>query len=105
MTDLSQLDALSRRVNTDAAAVEMDQFRTDFKAVWRTWREQGEISEAEMAEGFAEASAAIRANRANPEWMRCAMDHFRQMTLRNERDQSRAERIRAEVKAQKEAAR
>jgi peptide/nickel transport system substrate-binding protein len=43
MTDLSQLDALSRRVNTDAAAVEMDQFRTDFKAVWRTWRDSGVI--------------------------------------------------------------
>jgi hypothetical protein len=81
----------------------IEQFRADFKAVWRSWRAAGEITEQELADGYAEAASAIQARKADKGWMDCASAHFRQMAQDRASDHERAERIRAEMASAKEA--
>ena len=100
-----QMAALRAKANVADTVATLEQFRADFKTVWHYWRATGQISEQELAEGYAEASAAVRANQGDPEFMRCAMAHFRQMAEMVERERTRAEQIRAEVRAEKESRR
>lgn len=82
----------------------LEQFRLDFKFMWRWWRHCGEISEIEMEQGMKESAAEIRGNKGDPEWMRSCCSHFAQMACDARADIARSERIRDEVRAEREAA-
>lgn len=101
---LEQLDALRAKTDIRGSNERLEQFRADFKAAWRHWRETGQISDQELAEGYAEASAAVRAHAGDREWMDGAMSHFRGVVAVSERDKTRAKRIRDEVRAEREQA-
>jgi hypothetical protein len=98
------MEALRAKANVQGRADAIEQFRADFKAVWRQWRAAGEITEQELSDGYAEAASAIQSRKADKGWMDCAAAHFRQMAQDRQADQSRSERIRAEMASAKEAA-
>lgn len=110
MSDLSAHMAALRNAapasTTSAQALlsPLEQFRADFKAVWRYWRDSGQISEQELAAGYAEASAAVRAKQGDREWMGCAMAHFRRLAEMIEADHAWSARVRADVRAAKRRA-
>lgn len=81
----------------------LDQLRADFALVWRTWRDRGEITQAEHDEGRHEGAAAIREHMSDLGWMACCCAHYRQMAGDMELDRERSVRIAAEVRAEKEA--
>ncbi|THF64337.1 hypothetical protein [Pseudothauera rhizosphaerae] len=105
MSLTDQLAACAARADIAERAAGMEQFRADFKSVWRWRRECGEISAAEFESSYAQASEAVREHAGDAEWMRCAMADYRQQALQRERDTERAERIRAAVRAENEAKR
>lgn len=105
MTSLhNQLSALSAKANVGATVSALEQFRADFKAVWRYWRDTGQISEQELVAGYAEASAAVRAHQGDREWMECAMAHFRRLAEMIEADCAWNARVRAEAREEKRRA-
>lgn len=77
---------------------DVKQLRADFGRVWRTWRDHGEISQAEHDDGRKEGAAAIRENMGDPDWMACCCAHFRQMAGAMERDIERSHLISAAVR-------
>lgn len=86
---------------------ELDQLRADFGLVWSFWRDSGQISRAEhdcRETGRPAWSAEVRAHMGDAEWMRCCSAHFRQMAAQVESDRARSAAIRAEVRAEREAA-
>lgn len=104
MSDLSTgLQALASRADIAGRAERMDQFRADFKAVWRWYRDAGELSPAEYAEQYAEATEFVKSSLSNAELISCVMNGYRTKALEIARDRARSERIAAEVRAQREA--
>src|SRR5574337_1642749 len=82
----------------------LERLRTDFKLVWNWWRHCGEISEDEMRDGMKEAGEVIRKNIGEADWMRDCAATFSEIAAPSRADLARSERIRAEVRAEKEAA-
>lgn len=99
-----QIEALRARANIDARAADLAQFRADFKAVFAQWRSTGKLSEQEASEQYRDASAAVQEHMHDPGWMRCAASHFRSLAVAIQIDTDRSDRIRAEVRAEKEPA-
>src|SRR5574337_1029606 len=82
----------------------LEQLRMDFKLVWNWWRHCGEISEDEMRDGMKEAGEVIRKNMGKADWMRDCAATFSEIAAPIRADLARAARIRAGVRAEKEAA-
>lgn len=81
---------------------DMTQMRADFKAVFAHWRGTGELSEQESSAQYRDAADAVQKHMHDREWMAAAADHFRHLATSIQRDSSRSDQIRAEVRAQKE---
>ena len=82
----------------------LEQFRQDFKAVWHWRRHCGEISQDELRDGMAAAGREIKDHMNDTEWMATEMVEFSAEADQMRRDLARSERIRVDVRAQREAA-
>lgn len=76
----------------------LDQFRADFALVWKTWIAQTH----ETPESYQAAGKAVKQNLNDSDWMAGASAHFAQLADTIRRDLARSERIRAEVRANKQ---
>lgn len=81
--------------------IDLDQYRADFKRVWQHARDTGLISADELRTGYAEASADVRERMGDPEFLESAARECRISVEAIEADHARAERIRAERRAEK----
>lgn len=100
MTDLSEtLKAMRGQVEAEQASP-LAQFRRDFALVWKTWIARGEATREE----YETAGRNTKKHINEAEFLRTAMPHFAQMADQIRRDEDRSARIRAEVRAKKEAA-
>lgn len=78
----------------------LEQFRKDFSLVWKTWIARGE----ETQDRYEQAGRAVKEHIKEDDYMAGAMNHFAFLAGCIRRDQARSERIRAEMRAAKEAA-
>lgn len=83
--------------------IDLDKFRADFERVFRAERLHGHANEDEAAQQRKQAGAAVQAHITDDAWMTNAAAHFADMAERIRRDEERSARIRAEVRAAKEA--
>lgn len=79
---------------------DLDKFRKDFALVWKWWISQRH----ETQEAYEYAGRVVKQNLKDAAFMRGAMNHFAFMADAIRRDLERSARIRAEVRAEKEAA-
>lgn len=82
--------------------IDLEQFRADFALVFRTERLHGHASEDEAAQMRAQAGLAVQQHMGDADWMAGASAHFAQLADAIRRDLARSERIRAEVRADKQ---
>lgn len=100
MSDLSaNLEALSAKTGIEQRNEAMQTFRENFSLVWRTWIARGE----ETQDRYEQAGRAVKEHIKEDDYMRGAMNHFAFLAGCIRRDQARSERIRAEMRAAKEA--
>jgi hypothetical protein len=96
------LEALRAKANVQGRADAIEQFRADFKLVWRMEYAHGHLSEAEIEIAYQNASQAVQQRTVDPAWMGYSAASFSTMANAIRRDQERSERIRAEMASAKE---
>lgn len=84
--------------------IDLEKFRADFALVFCAERLHGHANEDEAKQMRTYAGLVVQERMGDDAWMRNAATDFERMADIIRRDQSRSERIRAEVRAQKEAA-
>lgn len=77
--------------------VELEQFRADFKAVWRWWRHCGYLSEDEMKRGMDRNAKDIKARIGDKDWIANEALLYATEAEAMRRDIARSERIKAEM--------
>lgn len=76
----------------------LDQFRKDFSLVWKAWIARSEETDA----SYQAAGRVVKQHINDAGWMAGAAAHFARMADTIRRDIARSERIRAEVRADKQ---
>lgn len=102
MTTVAGLEALRAKAGVQEKADAMEQFRADFALVYDMERLYGYANEDEAKQMRFKAGRVVQERMGDEEWMAGAQAHFAQLADTIRRDQSRAERIRAEVRADKQ---
>lgn len=82
--------------------IDLEQFRADFALVFRAERLHGHANEDEAAQMRAKAGLVVQEHMGDNAWMANAAAHFASMADTIRRDLARSERIRAEVRADKQ---
>lgn len=85
---------------TPASAPTLEQFRADFKYVFAAWILWGYHNKAD----YDFAAQAVKDNAHDAGWMAGAAAHFADLSRQIREDIARSERIRDEVRAEREAA-
>jgi len=92
------LEKLREMANVGARVDGIQQFRSDFKRMFDTWRARGELSQEEAMQQYQEAAQAVCDNMHDKEWIAAASAHFRRLCIETERDDERRTRIANEVR-------
>lgn len=100
------MDRLStlRGLETTPHADPLQQFREDFGAVWKWRRHCGYISQDELRDGMKQEGDEMKANMHDKEWIESRAAQFASDAAQMRSDLARSDRIRAEVRAEREAA-
>lgn len=102
MTTIAGLDALRAKAGVQERSDALASLRADFALIWKTHRAYGYVSEDERDDGVKAEGEMIRASLCNTEAMQAISALCQEAADAIRRDQSRAERIRAEVRADKQ---
>lgn len=102
MTTVAGLEALRAKAGVQERADAMEQFRTDFALVYGMERPYGYVNEDEAKQMRARAGWVVQERMGDEEWMANTSAHFAQLADTIRRDIARSERIRAEVRADKQ---
>lgn len=103
MTTISELEALRAKAGVQEKSDALAALRDDFLLIWNAHRAYGYVSESERYAGVMADGEIVQSSKRSALELSALTKLCADSADAIRRDQSRAERIRAEVRAQKEA--